>query len=229
MKLSRSFWVALVSLLLVFWISETTEVDFWVQDRFFDFKTGQWLIWKDDETLRLIFYSGAKAVIALFGGGLFFLLLVSWKRGIWIAHRQFFLLVLLSLIVVPSLTAWIKSVSNVHCPWSITRYGGEVPKVAVLAPYPADFKSERPGKCFPAGHPSGGFAFMMLFHAFHSRRARMVGLWFGISLGWVMGIYQMLKGAHYFSHVIITMLLAWVVIEVINWFVNYLNLRYDKK
>lgn len=32
----------------------------------------------------------------------------------------------------------------------------------------------------------------------------------GLSWGWAMGAYQMLKGAHYLSHILVTMLLAWI-------------------
>jgi len=31
-------------------------------------------------------------------------------------------------------------------------------------------------------------------------------------LGWWMGGYQMLKGAHYLSHTVTTMLAAWIIV-----------------
>ncbi|MBF0126131.1 MAG: phosphatase PAP2 family protein [Magnetococcales bacterium] len=88
--------------------------------------------------------------------------------------------------------------------------------MSVFSSYPVDFKPERPGKCFPAGHPSGGFAFMMLFFVFQSRRAKILGLLLGLTLGWVLGIYQMLKGAHFFSHVLVSMVVAWIIIVFIK-------------
>jgi membrane-associated PAP2 superfamily phosphatase len=30
-------------------------------------------------------------------------------------------------------------------------------------------------------------------------------------VGWIMGGYQMLKGAHYISDTLVTMLLAWII------------------
>lgn len=41
---------------------------------------------------------------------------------------------------------------------------------------------------------------------------RFAVLTFGLGLGWWMGGYQMLKGAHYLSHTVTTMLGAWLVV-----------------
>jgi membrane-associated PAP2 superfamily phosphatase len=37
-----------------------------------------------------------------------------------------------------------------------------------------------------------------------------------MAMGWIMGLYQMLKGAHYLSHTVTTMLLAWIIICLIH-------------
>ena len=47
-----------------------------------------------------------------------------------------------------------------------------------------------------------------------TRRWRLNTVTFGLILGWWMGGYQMLKGAHYLSHTVTTMLVAWLVIIV---------------
>ncbi|MEI3479028.1 MAG: phosphatase PAP2 family protein [Bilophila sp.] len=70
------------------------------------------------------------------------------------------------------------------------------------------------GKCFPAGHASGGFALMMLFFAF-PRRLRWFGLALGLAAGWWMGLYQMLRGQHFLSHTLFTMIGAWMIIVLI--------------
>ena len=41
-------------------------------------------------------------------------------------------------------------------------------------------------------------------------RAKKAGLAFGLGVGWFMGIYQMLVGAHFLSHTVTTMILAWI-------------------
>jgi membrane-associated PAP2 superfamily phosphatase len=44
--------------------------------------------------------------------------------------------------------------------------------------------------------------------------ARWLGLACGLAAGWSVGIYQMLKGAHYLSHTVVTMIVAWLLILV---------------
>jgi membrane-associated PAP2 superfamily phosphatase len=37
----------------------------------------------------------------------------------------------------------------------------------------------------------------------------------GLAAGWIVGVYQILKGAHYVSHTIVTMLLAWLIVQLL--------------
>jgi membrane-associated PAP2 superfamily phosphatase len=47
------------------------------------------------------------------------------------------------------------------------------------------------------------------------------GLAFGMATGWIVGIYQMLKGVHYLSHTITTMFLVWTIILVLSRFYGF--------
>ncbi|MBF0417056.1 MAG: phosphatase PAP2 family protein, partial [Magnetococcales bacterium] len=187
-------WVT-VTLLLVL-LLETTGVDLIFQDLFFQFDTHRWWIDKDDPFWRAIFYTGAKRAVAVVAIVSLLALLYSWKYRVWIHMRRKLALLLVTLMLVPGTISGVKNISNVHCPWSLARYGGELPHVPFLAANPSDFPATRPGKCFPAGHPSGGFTFMVLFFLLPGRW-RWAGLGTGLTLGWIMGIYQMMKGAHY--------------------------------
>jgi hypothetical protein len=44
-------------------------------------------------------------------------------------------------------------------------------------------------------------------------------------VGWAMGFYQMLKGAHFLSHTFVTMSIAWIWILFINWLTRVQPLR----
>ncbi|MBF0190995.1 MAG: phosphatase PAP2 family protein [Magnetococcales bacterium] len=217
MTLGRAFGSTLALLILVLLVAETTLLDLWVQDFFYASEARRWWIDKDAYWPRMIFYTGAKWAVALVGIGILMALLWSRKSPLWISYRRPLMILLLSLILVPGVISSLKNVTNVHCPWSLTRYGGALPFVPVFDAQPADFPAVRPGKCYPAGHPSGGFAFMALFFLFSTRRGQWLGLGFGISLGWIMGIYQMMKGAHFLSHVLVSMLLSWLIIQGVAW------------
>lgn len=116
-----------------------------------------------------------------------------------------------SLALIPALAGLGKATTNVHCPSEIRRYGGDVPYVKTFSPYPEDECPGRRGRCFPAGHASGGFALLSLAGLARSRGGRRIGILVGLAAGWIMGGYQMVKGAHYLSHTWITMVGAWIV------------------
>ncbi len=40
-------------------------------------------------------------------------------------------------------------------------------------------------------------------------------LYLAAATGWIMGAYKMLIGDHFLSHTIVTMLLAWLIINVV--------------
>lgn len=126
--------------------------------------------------------------------------------------RRGCLLLLLSLAFVPMLLGGAKQFTNVYCPKQIEEFGGEYVHQGVLECRNPANEGRSPGRCFPAGHASGGFALMMLFFCFRSRRDRWAGLGAGLIAGWGMGFYQRhqheeqcpngkLGGDHAFRHV----------------------------
>ncbi|NGZ06331.1 MAG: phosphatase PAP2 family protein [Magnetococcales bacterium] len=225
MTLKRSVLWTLTLLILVVIVAETTTLDLWIQDHFYRFDAGHWWIDKDDPLTRKLFYTWTKRAILIIGIAIIITLIWTWKFNLTMTTRRGLILLALGLTIVPGAISGLKNITNVHCPWSLERYGGQLPHLPLFASQPSDFPEVRPGKCWPAGHPSGGFAFMMLFFVFRNPLWRKLGLGFGLSLGWIMGSYQMLKGAHFFSHVLITMLLSWLLILSIVSTVDHLSKR----
>ncbi|MDR2512737.1 MAG: phosphatase PAP2 family protein, partial [Puniceicoccales bacterium] len=68
---------------------------------------------------------------------------------------------------------------------------------------------------FPAAHASGGFALMALAMLARNRRNQILLVTLGITLGWAMGFYQMLRGAHYLSHTLVTWCIAALIITLL--------------
>ncbi|MBI2496438.1 MAG: phosphatase PAP2 family protein [Opitutae bacterium] len=192
---------------------EFTGLDLALQDHFYNFETGRWLVDAKDPAGRAVFYNGPKALVWVVGLGALALAAgpARWRdkfrfdrRGLWLA--------VLCIATVPALAGIGKSLTNVFCPSEIRRYGGDVAYAKLCEPFPADDRPERKGGCFPAGHASGGFALMGLLALRASRRWRYGAIALGLGLGWWMGLYQMLKGAHYLSHTLTTMFVAWLVV-----------------
>ncbi len=222
---SRSITLAITLGLLAgtFALFQFTNLDIWLQDYCYDFAKHRWRVEKQDDLPRILFYTGPKVVLGVTSGLVLAWLLLPkrWRPGPiktfelpWQKRRLW--LALLCIAIVPATIGLMKRRSDLFCPWSIDRYGGDRPHLHFFDPLPVGYPADC-GKCFPAGHASGGFALLGLFYLSESRRGRWVGLAIGMSAGWVMGIYQMLKGAHFLSHTLVTMLIAAAIAQTLAW------------
>lgn len=218
MRGNRGLLATLAALALVLAVFEATDLDLRVQDRFFDFERVAWRVDPAAAGPRLVFYRLPKLAISALGiGALAAGLAATWaaRRPAWRAaleHRlpppreAFYLFAVLAL--VPALAGTGKRLTGVYCPAEVDRYGGPMPYVRLFEPVPPEVAAVKRGRCFPAAHASGGFG--LVAFAFVGRRRTRSALW-GLGSGWVMGLYQMARGAHYLSHTIVSMLLAWLV------------------
>lgn len=212
-RADRSLWPAVLLLVAVVALFEFTPLDLRLQDHFYDFDSHRWIVDARNPAGRVWFYTGPKAVIIALGATLLVLALGPgrWRERARLDRRDLLVAVLV-LGTGPALVGLGKNVTNVFCPSEIRRYGGSAPYVALCSPYPEDDRPASRGHCFPAGHASGGFALLGLAWLRRTRRAWWGGLALGLGVGWAMGLYQMLKGAHYLSHTLVTMLLTWIVV-----------------
>lgn len=212
---NRAIWITLGLLAAALAVFELTNVDLALQDHFFNFETKRWVVDEKAPLGRLFFYNGPKALVWLIALATLTLAAgpARWRerfnfnrRGLWLG--------VLVIATVPALAGLGKKYTNIFCPSEVRRYGGDVAYAKLCEPYPAEDRPPRRGGCFPAGHASGGFALLGLLAVRATRRWRNGVIALGLALGWWMGGYQMLKGAHYLSHTVTTMLVAWLVVLV---------------
>ncbi len=213
LRADRQFWLTLLLLVGAGLILENTAIDLWVQDFFYNSTSKTWLVDQRAPLGRAFFYNGPKALVWVIGLSVLTLALgpARWREK-WQLNRRGLWLAVLVLVTVPLLAGLGKKYTNTFCPSEIRRYGGDVAYVKLCEPFPAADRPVRRGGCFPAGHASGGFALMGLLLVRPTRRWRLTAITSGLILGWWMGGYQMLKGAHYLSHTVTTMLVTWLVI-----------------
>jgi len=193
---------------------ETTSLDLYVQDRLYDPVRG-WLIDRDAPVPKLIFYEGPKVIIGVIGAFLIVCIAAPASRSakLPLSRREAaFLLVCVGLI--PLTAGTLKKTTGVFGPWKISRYGGEQPYRTMMESLP-HVEGQARGRGFPAAHCSGAFALMGLYFVGKARKARRWGLACGLAAGWMVGIYQMLKGVHYLSHTVVTMILAWLMVQLL--------------
>ncbi|WP_175414807.1 phosphatase PAP2 family protein [Nibricoccus aquaticus] len=216
LNLARTLWPALALLAGALALFELTSIDLLLQDHLYNFTTRQWLIDGTAPLPRLFFYQAPKIFLILFAVSLLALLLgpARWRTFFHFpspTDRRALLAVLLTLASGPALIGIGKAVTNIFCPSEISRYGGDVAYIRVFECYPPGQRPARRGRCFPAGHASGGFALLSLAALARTRRGQLTGISIGLALGGIMGVYQMLKGAHYLSHTVITALASWLI------------------
>ncbi len=214
----RFIWRAVVPLLLLIGFLvcfELTDADLMLQDHFYNVSTGHWWIDAKEPVGRALFYNGPKALLWIVGLTtiVFAAGPARWRVG-WGLSRPALALALLSLATIPLLAGLGKRSIGLHCPSDLVRYGGNAPCEKLFSPRATTSQPDKRSGCFPAGHASGGFALWGLISLRNDRRWRRLVIATGLGLGWWMGGYQMLKGAHFISHTLVTLLLAWLVVLI---------------
>ena len=215
----RAALLTLLALAAVFIVAEFTPLDSWVSDHFYDANSGGWMV-KHSGLAKALFYNRPLQIIKVFGAVALVALLVPhrWLAPRWRLPRRELAVIFLALTLIPSLVGSLKAWTGMFCPRQLEHYGGTRPVVGLFerAPEGCCGGVKGRGRCWPAGHASGGFALMSLVALGRSRAQKVSGLALGLALGWTMGLYQMLNGNHYLSHTLITMLLAWLVIVLLR-------------
>lgn len=218
--LTQLLWGALL-LTLILLVETYSNIDPWLQNHFYDFSRHEWLINKElHQSLSIIFYKGIKNLVIATGVISLLYFIASFVKSQTFTQRKASLLLFLSIVFVPVIVAGSKQITNVYCPDQLEMYGGQYPFVRVLENYPADFQQIKRGKCFPAGHSTVGFSLMMLYFCFQKKWQKRVAIITTLTLGWTTGFYQMLRGEHFLSHTLFSMVASWLVILLIYHIVN---------
>lgn len=204
---TKNLAIFLTLVILTFGI-EQFKIDFWIQDFFFNSKLSTWAIDAKDPFYKAVFYKGLKGGITIFGFSLLIYMFYSWQKSKKFGvQQQSYLLIFICVSMIPLIVSIFKQFTNVQCPSNLIQYGGNRIFQGLFDP---PIPGQQLGKCFPAGHASIGFALMSLYFVWKGTRYKYLGLAIGFILGWVMALYQMLKGAHFLSHSLATMLLSWL-------------------
>lgn len=215
MNISRQLFATFIFLASVLVIFQLYEIDILLQNYFYDAAAAsgaRWAVDAGNKDQALIFHKLLKLPLVSTGSAVFALLVYSFSTGRLAHLRPGLMVVFLSVLIVPLIISSAKYATNIYCPSQLMMYGGKYPHIRTFDAYPADFIQAVRGRCYPAAHASAGFALMSLYFLFTRRSYKIAGLLAGFTLGWIMGLYQMLKGAHFLSHTLVTMCCSWLII-----------------
>ena len=114
----------------------------------------------------------------------------------------------------------LKRISLTSCPWDMKDFGGTAIYVSHWRWGVGDGGD---GHCFPGGHASSALAFLALCLPWLTnatqaarRRGRVLLVWV-LVLGFILGMTQTVRGAHYPSHTLWTGLICWAVAVLNHW------------
>ncbi|NQV45953.1 MAG: phosphatase PAP2 family protein [Rhodospirillales bacterium] len=201
------------------------RLDIYLAHLFFNSTTGEWLVPSGRPLIWYFFYRGPK----FFLGGLAFCMLVALACSLYMPNLKPFriplLISLLTLGLTPGASVWLKHVTDVYCPNQTTLFGGKFLYTDLFELHPVDILRTKTGQCWPGGHASGGFALMgiMAFASRQNWRKRLLLSVPGFVLGWVMGVFQMVRGHHFLSHTVATLGIALLVIWALEAIISYRN------
>ena len=218
----RPYAIVSLFLLIIFLVWDSTTWDMqlatiWGEPGGFALREHWWM--------AKIMHAGARNV-----GWLFFvaILIGIWRpwgalRALATADRVSLFLSVLSALLSVTL---IKGFSQTSCPWDLQAFGGAAPYVSHWNLWVSDGGG---GHCFPAGHASTGFAFMAAYFGLRQNNAPGAMKWLVLAtgVGFVLGIAQQIRGAHFMSHTFWTAWLCWTV----GWISHVLfhAIRHNKK
>ena len=204
--------ICLVATAAILTFIHYSDLDLKFQSLFFIFETKQWFVSRSDLILKFWFYRLPKYLIVIYGVSL-----IIWSIKLRIHSQDLdlqkkLLFLILALIITPLIVATLKHFSPVHCPDFINQFGNRGGRyISPLEIFDAEIFFNNFGKCSPAGHASGGFALISLYFVMPSIALRYSALALSLTLGWIMGLYQIAKGTHYLSDTIITLAIAYIV------------------
>ncbi len=184
------------------------NIDFIWSRWLFEQEGGQWLL-KDHWLLSEVIHNGGRELSVLLALGCILAFLLSFVLGSLRSHRYLLAYLACAPLVAAGVVSLGKQFSGVACPWSLQQLGGELPYIPLVQQLFAPSE----GACFPAGHASAGYAWFALYFAAAEfwpqlRHRILVTVLF---IGALFGFAQQLRGAHFLSHDLWSLVVCWSV------------------
>ena len=204
----------LTVLVVAFYLLDGLGLDFLFSDPFYQGTQLGWIYKHSWWANELIHRGGRTLIIGMSATCLLIVIHSLTSASALRSYRRAALYLLLCIGLSTGTAAMGKTLTHRHCPKQYQRYGGSVPYTPILSLNHAPAAPGIPtGRCFPAGHASGGFALVALYFVFYrnSRKLAYVGLACGLLLGSIFTFGQLVRGAHFISHSVATLALCWII------------------
>lgn len=216
----KIIFIIFFTLVLLSITSHQSGFDEWLEGRVYLMEggNGSYFPWRDNFWLYQVMHEDGRALVKR----LFFLniglLILSFVFKRLATYRAAFFYIALTTLISTGLISFLKHHTTLPCPQSLREFGGTRAWINVWKLFATDIPS---GGCYPAGHASGGYAWLCLAFLFPFRsREFYLALLPGALLGLSFGLAQQLRGAHFLSHDLLTIAICWGIAGI-----NYHILR----
>ena len=210
--LIRYLLVPTVAFVAAFLALTYSGLDHAIAGAIFDYLGGQWSL-RNNAVLEVGFHQFGKYVSIIGWFACIFLFVHNRDEGFATPRQKALLLLIISIITTTTIASTLKGVTHMDCPWDLTLFGGGKVYVPLLE---RDLLNSSPGRCFPAGQASAGYAWIALYFAalLYKPELRREGLAIGLAFGMLLGAAQQIRGAHFLSHDLTTAWIAWTVAAI---------------
>lgn len=196
-------------LIVLAWALEYSGLDLWWESLFYDQHKQAWPFrqhWLFDTLL----HSGGQLFDKVLAVVIVILFVVINMHKSLARYRKIFFYFLIATLAGPALVGVGKALTHIYSPWDLQLFNGVFPYIRLFDPVPP---GSPVGHAFPAGHASGGYCFLSLYFVFLRYRSsyRFHSLIFSVVLGLVFGLAQQIRGAHFPSHDLFTIIVCWYV------------------
>jgi membrane-associated PAP2 superfamily phosphatase len=201
-------WLA-ATLALIILLARYTPLDHALTGLFYDPVTQRFPL-RDQALWAVIMHTGLKYLSV----AVWFALLLWWislrRQPARRPLRQAIGFTLIVTLLVSLTVSSLRAISPHSCPWELSLFGGTADYFRFFDAVPLNPGS---GRCAPSGHAASGFVWLAGYIALRDvdRTKAHFALAFSLALGMLTGLTQLVRGAHFLSHVLLT---AWVCFAV---------------
>jgi len=211
-EINRYLIIAFCLLILSLAFFEYSDFDIFLQNKFYNSQEREWAIDAKEPIKRFIFYILPKILLGIFIATILVSMILSFRGKILGNNKYSLIYIFTSLILVLLIAGNIKKFTNIKCPNQLNIYNGNYEYTKLFEDRLEDGKI---GKCFPAGHAVTGYSLFVLFFTIANKTKRSIIFFLVFIVGSVLGLYQMLKGAHFLSHTIISSITCFIIAALI--------------